>query len=247
MQQSEINKSLIRDFYRRAVGQGDIAFAQEIIAEDYIQHSPGIKPGKAGILEALHAMKQMPKPAAPTKPFMRLIAEGDYVVTNLSFDWGEKQKAVVDVFRFQHGKVAEHWDAIQDQPETTLNGHPLLDGALEIEDLALTVENKQLVQSFYQQVFVDREVSGLADFVTADLVQHKPEIENGLGGLKAYIRQEAPLFSVEKVNRIIAEGNFVVVQAEVKSTKSRGLLFDIFRLRNRKIVEQWSIQQILPD
>ena len=130
MQQHEINKSIIRDFYRRAVGQGDIAFAEEIISDEYIQHSMQVKPGKAGLLEALRYMKQMPKPATITAPFMRLIAEGEYVVTNMSFGWGGKQKIVVDLFRFENEKVAEHWDAIQDQPETSRNTNAMMDGPL---------------------------------------------------------------------------------------------------------------------
>jgi predicted SnoaL-like aldol condensation-catalyzing enzyme len=121
--QTNIHKSLIRDFYRRAVNQGDLAFADQLIADNYIQHSPALKPGKGGLMEALQLMKQMPKPAATSTPFFRLIAEGDFVVTNLSFDWGGKQKVVVDLFRFENGKVIEHWDAVQDEPATSANGH----------------------------------------------------------------------------------------------------------------------------
>ena len=62
MQQEVINKAIIRDFYRRVVGQGDLAFAEEIIADEYIQHSSSVKPGKAGLMEALSYMKQLPKP-----------------------------------------------------------------------------------------------------------------------------------------------------------------------------------------
>ena len=68
MKQEDINKSIVRDFYRRAVSQGDIAFAEEIVADDYIQHSSAVKPGKAGLLEALNYMKQMPKPATTSTP-----------------------------------------------------------------------------------------------------------------------------------------------------------------------------------
>lgn len=244
MNQQEINKSIIHDFYRRAVGQGDIAFAQAIIADDYIQHSPTVKPGKAGLLEALTYMKQMPKPATPSTPFLRLIAEGEYVVTNMRFGWGGKQKVVVDLFRFQNGKVAEHWDAIQDVPETILNGHAMMDGAVAAEDIDLTGKNKELVSEFYQRVFIDYQLDKLPDFVVPDLIQHDPEMANGLSGLRDYLRRQTGRFSIKKVEHIIAEGNFVVVQAEGKVEQKSGLLYDVFCLRDGKIVEQWRVKQV---
>ncbi|MFE2217386.1 hypothetical protein ACFW93_36400 [Streptomyces canus] len=33
--------------------------------------------------------------------------------------------AVFDIFRFQYGKIAEHWDAVQDVPETSANDNTM--------------------------------------------------------------------------------------------------------------------------
>ncbi|UFH54585.1 nuclear transport factor 2 family protein [Spirosoma sp. KNUC1025] len=245
MQHETVNKSIIRDFYRRAVGQGDVAFAEQIIADDYIQHSPAVKPGKAGLLEALGYMKQMPKPTTTTTPFLRLIAEGDYVVTNMSFWWADKQKAVVDVFRFQNGLVAEHWDAMEDQPETTRNGNALMDGAMPIDNADLREQNKETVKNFYERFFISRQVDALSDFVSPDLIQHKSDIANGLNGLRAYLQQQSGQVFIEKVHRIIAEGDFVVVQSEGQLAQKPRMVYDIFRLSNGKIVEQWGVKQMI--
>ncbi|GAB4037484.1 nuclear transport factor 2 family protein [Spirosoma jeollabukense] len=246
MKQEDINKSIIRDFYRRAVSQGDIAFAEEIVADDYIQHSSAVKPGKAGLLEALHYMKQMPKPATTSTPFMRLIAEGDYVVTNMSFGWDGKQKVVVDIFRFRNGQVVEHWDALQDQPDITLNGHAIMDGGIPVGDTSLTVSNKAVVKDFYQRVFVNKQLEAIPDFATSDLIQHKPEIANGTRGLMDYLMQKSAEMSIEKIGLIIGEGNFVVVQSEGKLDKKPATFYDIFRLANGKVVEQWGVKQVMP-
>lgn len=243
MQQESINKATIRDFYRRVVGQGDLAFAEEIIADDYKQHSSSVKPGKAGLLEALAYMKQMPKQVTASKPFLRLIAEGDYVVTNMSFDWGGQQKVVVDLFRFQDGKVAEHWDAIQDQSESTINGNSMMDGPLPLDDAELTPVNKKFVSAFYQQVFINRDVSACRDFVASDLIQHIPEIANGLAGLTYYLRQQTDKWSVEKVHRFIGEGDFVVVQSAGHREQTPTMFYDIVRLNGGKLVEQWGVRQ----
>ena len=246
MQQETINKLKIRDFYRRAVGQGDIAFADELLADEYLQHSTSVKAGKAGLLEALHYMKQMPKPATTIPPFLRLIAEGDYVVTNLSFEWGGSQKIVVDIFRFENGKVAEHWDAVQDQPATTLNGHAMMGGPPPTEDQSSVEENKKIVEKCYKQVFINREVDALPDFVAADLIQHTPEITNGLAALTDYLSQNPDEVAIETVHRTIADGDFVVVQSTGRVSQKPTMFYDIFRLSEKKIVEQWRVKQFLP-
>lgn len=247
MKQHIVNKSIVRDFYRRAVAQGDLAFAEQVVADDYIQHSPMVKTGKAGVMEALQYLKQMPKPENPAKPFMRLIAEGDYVVTNLSFAWGSKQKVVVDLFRLQDGKVAEHWDAVQDQPERTLNGHAMMDGPVEMEDTDLTQANKKMVEAFYQRVFVHQQLEVLSDYVSPDLIQHHPDVENGIAGLKEYILQKSGNLSIKKVHRVIGEGNFVVIQSEGQLDQKACVFYDVFRLSKGKIVEQWRVHLIVPE
>lgn len=245
MNQNTSNKSIVRDFYRRAIGQGDIAFAEQIIADTYIQHSPMVKAGKSGLMESLTYLKKMPRAANPTKPFMRLIAEGDYVVTNTSFSLGGKQKAVVDLFRFQDGKIVEHWDAIQDQPEVSLNGNAMMDGDEEVEAGGVDKANKQLVTELYEQVFVGRKLDQLNRYVSSSLQQHNPTVANGITGLRNYIANGREV-SYEKVHRVIGEGNFVVVQAEGKWYSQPAVFYDVFRVDNGKVVEQWSVYQTIP-
>ncbi|MBN8825387.1 MULTISPECIES: nuclear transport factor 2 family protein [unclassified Spirosoma] len=242
MEKETIHKSIIRDFYRRAVREGDLTFAEQIIADDYIQHSTTVKPGKAGLLEALAYMKQMPKPPTTSVPFIRLIAEGDYVVTNMSFGWAGKQKAVIDLFRFRDGQVVEHWDAMADQPEITLNGHALIDGPLPHETPESTSQNKARVADFIEQVFIKRKLEKLPDFVADTLKQHRPEIANGLSGLKAYLQQQPAQQTVENVLRIIAEGDFVVVQSSGTWQQKPTVFYDVFRLDEGLIVEHWGLK-----
>ncbi|GAB3327932.1 nuclear transport factor 2 family protein [Larkinella ripae] len=243
MQSIELHKSIVRDFYRRVVGLGDLDLAEQLIADDYIQHSPTVKPGKTGLLEALRYLSQLPKPPTPSKPFMRILAEADYVVTNLSFEQGGKRKAMVDLFRLRNGQLVEHWDAIEDQPDTTRNGHPMLEGPTEIEDAGLTEQNKEIASAFFQAVFVDRTFERLPAFVSPDLIQHQPEIADGMAGLQQYLQLKTEDFTVQQVHRILAEGNFVVVQSEGRFDQKPYAFFHIFRLSAGKIVEQWCVKQ----
>ncbi|WP_338877029.1 nuclear transport factor 2 family protein [Spirosoma sp. SC4-14] len=245
MEQYVSNKSIIQHLYRRVVGQGDLAYADEIIADTYIQHSP-MKPGKAGLMEALGFLKQMPKPVNPAKPFMRLIADGNYVATNLSVELGGRKKVVVDLFRLEGGKVLEHWDAMQDEPDSSRNGNPMMNGDAEVDPSDDAEPNKAIVDQYYD-VLIHRQIERLPYYVWADMVQHSPEIANGLTGLTEFLQRPADQFSIQKAHRIIGEGNFVVVQAAGIWNQKPAVFYDTFRLDKGKIAEQWTVRQFVPE
>ena len=37
----------------------------------------------------------------------------------------DKGSAAIDIFRFENGKIVEHWDVIQPMPESSANDHPM--------------------------------------------------------------------------------------------------------------------------
>lgn len=240
MKDLTFHKSIVLDFYRRALGQGDTAFVEQFVADDYVNHSPMVKSGKAGLLEAVRYMGSLPK---PPKPFLRLIAEDDYVVTNMAFQWAGARKVVIDLFRFRDGKLAEHWDAVADEPATTLSGRPVMDGPDVPEALHLTGANKTVAEAFYRRVLAGGELAALPQFVAPDLAQHNPRIADGPEGLRAYLQGGAHGFAGARVLRVVGEGNFVVIQAEGSATGKPALWYDVFRLSGGKIAEQWGVQQ----
>jgi predicted SnoaL-like aldol condensation-catalyzing enzyme len=241
MQDLSFHKSVIRDFYRRALGQGDTTFVEQFVADDYVNHGPAAITGKAEVLAAVRYMGQLPKPANPPKPFLRLIAEDDYVVTNLAFEWAGTPKVVVDLFRFHDGKLVEHWDAVEDQPATTPSGRPVMDGPQAPEDLHLTAANKTVAEAFYRRVLLGGEWAALPEFVSPDLMQHNPRIADGIGGIREYLHRQAGVFASTRILRVVAEGNFVVFQTEGGPGEKQAMHYDVFRLSGGKIVEQWGV------
>ena len=85
----------------------------------------------------------------------------------------------------------------------------------------------------------------LPDFVASDLIQHIPEIANGLAGLREYLSQNNDVFN-HKIHRIIAEGDFVIVQAENRQMEKATMVYTIFRLSKGKVVEKWGVKQVAP-
>ena len=112
------NKQIVADFFRYIVRYQQLELIDQYVHDDYIQHGPMLKDGKAGLLEALSYLKNFPKPHedAPS-PIVRMIEDGDMVMAHLDVSFAGKRMAVIDIFRLKDGKLAEHWSVEQQVPE----------------------------------------------------------------------------------------------------------------------------------
>lgn len=237
------NKQIVTEFYRKVIGEQDLEFAKKIVTDDYIQHNPHVRTGKEGFLEAIEFLNKMPKPKNPPKPFMRVIADGEYVVVHLSVEFNEQKKIVLEIFRIENGLIAEHWDAIQDISGTGSKGNREIEGPIAIENEEATSKNKAIVRDFVEQVMIDRNFGILENYLATDLTLHDPKMNNGLKGFKKHYKK----LKIQKVHRIIGQGNFVVTQSKGILDNENFAIYDIYRLKNGLISEHWSVSQKIPE
>jgi predicted SnoaL-like aldol condensation-catalyzing enzyme len=119
--QLEQNKQNAIAFYKMAY-LGNPARAVELyVGKEYIQHNPDVADGTRGFIEYFERMqREYPEKSIE---FVRCIAEGDLVALHTHQTWpGNEQYITMDFFRFdEEGKIVEHWDAIQQIPETSAN------------------------------------------------------------------------------------------------------------------------------
>ena len=117
----EANRRLILDVYEHVLKPLDSSRVDEYFAPDYIQHSPMAATGAAG-LKAFLDWARAHSPQAEHR-VKRLFVDGDYVIAHVHviIHPGERGNAVVDIFRIENGKVAEHWDAAQEIPAHAAN------------------------------------------------------------------------------------------------------------------------------
>jgi len=119
---TEENKALVRRFYE-AIDRGDLAAMDELVAEDYIDHSPppfrGLAPGREGLKQAFRMFWE----ATPGHHRIEdQIAEGDKVVTRMTAygkhegdlpgaprTGNELKMTAVTIHRIENGKLAEKW------------------------------------------------------------------------------------------------------------------------------------------
>jgi predicted SnoaL-like aldol condensation-catalyzing enzyme len=123
LQQTEANKKMVAEFYQQLFGDKDAESILKYLAESYIQHNPALPDGRDAIYNACKIwFKDAPKEKVDIQ---RIIADGDLVMLHVRNKRGSKTTAVVDIFRIENGKIAEHWDVIQDVPEKSANNHPM--------------------------------------------------------------------------------------------------------------------------
>ncbi len=119
------NKQNAIAFYKMAF-EGNPQKATELfVGEKYIQHNPLVKNGKEGFIKYFEKMeKQYPEKSVE---FIRSVAENDLVALHTHQVWPDNEEYVtMDFFRFdKKGKIVEHWDAIQQIPDTTASGNPM--------------------------------------------------------------------------------------------------------------------------
>ena len=113
--------------------------------------------------------------------------------------------------------------------------------------------NKKIVTDFYRLVFEPRNADLIDQYIAADFVEHNPAIEGGRDGLAKFMKTLPPPKSddigAEMKNPpayIVAEGDLVtfIFKQPTPDPKDKAktydrFTFDMFRIKNGKIVEHW--------
>ena len=157
---------------------------------------------------------------------------------------------MIEIFRFQDGLAAEHWSGIADHPEKTANGHSMVDGASTVTDKELTQKNKQLARSFVETILIKGQFDKILEFYHPDIIQHNPYIDNTIQGLVKGIEElqkNGIAIQIEKIHRVLGEGNFVLVVSEGKFAGKLTAFFDLFRIDSGLVVEHWDVLQEVPE
>jgi predicted SnoaL-like aldol condensation-catalyzing enzyme len=116
----ENNKEIVKIFYDLIINKKDFEAARPYIGPRYKQHNPLVKDYPEGLKEFIEFLKSnYPEARSEIK---RIIAEDDYVVLHvLSIRSPKLQRAIIEIFRLENGRIDEHWDVIQEIPESSAN------------------------------------------------------------------------------------------------------------------------------
>ena len=216
----------------------DIEFVKKWVSENYTPHYPSIATGRDALLKFYEDLKDMNFKL----DFKRVIEDGNYVAIQSGYPG---PMVVIDIFRFEDGKIVEHWANTQEITEDTANGHTMLDGETEIKDLEKTRENKDLVKELVEDVLIGGDYDKLNSLFDDDnYIQHNPSFEDGLSGLLKGLEEMAKKgmeMKITKNHMILGEGNFVLSVSEGFYKGEKVSFFDLFRIEKNKFAEHWDV------
>jgi predicted SnoaL-like aldol condensation-catalyzing enzyme len=120
------NKALVLAGIRGVFIDRDSTVLDRLFSDDYKQHNPQIPNGTAAIKSVLQNLS----PDFKYQPGV-VVADGEYVMVHGRYvGWGPKPMVGVDIFRVANGKIAEHWDVLQEEVPAaqSANGNAMFTG-----------------------------------------------------------------------------------------------------------------------
>ena len=243
-----MNKKLehAKGLYIKGIQSGKVREAfNQYTGNQYTQHITGVNEGFVEFFEPF-----VERNAVRDIQIARSIVDGQYVFLHLTqtLNEGEEKWVTGSVFDTDdNDKLIEHWNLTQRYAEQTASGRSMVDGPTEIEDLDKTEENKALIKQFCQDILIDGKVDTVTNFIsTSQYDQHNPTVEDGLEGLKEHIQEfkdQGVTARYIKIYQVIGQGNFVVALSHSMQNDDDWCFYDLFRLKDGKIVEHWDIQE----
>ena len=108
----EKNKALVLDAFDTLFNKRDYEAAEKYWSPNYIQHSAHIEPGRDGLFNLIRST-----PDTLRYEHQLIVAEGDYVIVHGRFTGYGRPVAWIaaDIVRVENGRLAEHWDVLQDE------------------------------------------------------------------------------------------------------------------------------------
>jgi predicted SnoaL-like aldol condensation-catalyzing enzyme len=120
----EQNKALVLEAFDALFNRRDYEAAERLWSERYIQHSAHIPQGRDGLFTLVRGL-----PDTLRYENHVILAEGDYVIAHGRFSGHARPAAWIaaDIVRIEDGKLAEHWDVLQDEATKaqSLSGLPM--------------------------------------------------------------------------------------------------------------------------
>ena len=120
----EKNQAFVLEAFEKLFNKRDYVAGERFWSSNYIQHGAHISPGREGLFNMIKGL-----PDGFRHENGLAVANGDYVVLHgrfsgigLPVNW-----IVADIVRLENGKLAEHWDVIQDEAkkEASSSGLPI--------------------------------------------------------------------------------------------------------------------------
>jgi predicted SnoaL-like aldol condensation-catalyzing enzyme len=229
----------------KSIETGESKALAYINPEKYIQHNLAVGDGLAGVTTLFESL-----PKGSTKVnTVRVFQDSDFVFAHTDYNFFGP-KVGFDIFRFEAGKIVEHWDNLQETAAKPSPGdHTMIDGPTVAIDLDKTEVNKALMKAYMDDLLHGRREKFSSYFDGNNYIQHNPWVADGLTGLVAGLQALAEqdlAVKYERVHQVLGEGDFVLVVSAGSFGERPTSYYDLYRIQNGKIAEHWDALEAIP-
>ena len=229
---------------------GDTAKAKSLLKDDYIQHDLAYGTGAEAFCGSVAYLG-----AAPIKTTVRTVRafeDGDKVFLHNVYNFaGAGEQVAFDIFRFEDGLIAEHWDNLADKAAPNPSGRTQTDGPTEATDADKTEINRKLVADFLVDVMQGKRPEKTPEYFDGDkYIQHNTGIADGLSGLGAALEalgKAGVAMIYDKTHMILAQGDMVLAVSEGSFGGKPTSYYDLWRVENGKHAEHWDVMETIVD
>lgn len=229
---------------------GDTSVALSVLKEDYIQHNLAYPTGRAAFIDAVKYLASAEKKTSINN--IRAFEDEDYVILHSVYNFaGAGEQVAFDIFRFENGLIAEHWDNLAAIAGANPSGHTQTDEPTAVSDLDKTAENKDLIKAFLHDVMQGNNLDKAPSYFNGDAyIQYNSAISDGVSGLNKALGTlpEAGITMVyHKVHLVLAQGNFVLAVSEGTYGEVPTSYYYLWRIEKGKIAEYWDVMEPIAD
>ena len=230
----------------KGIETGDPASVSVVNEEKYIQHNPQTHEGSEGLAELFKRLSK----TSPRVNIIRIFEDGDFVFAHTEYDFATRNIGF-EIFRFENGQAVEHWDNIQKRKGPNDSGHSMIDGITEVTDHEMTECNRRVIKSFVEEILIQGYLDKFKDYINEEhYTEHNPGLGDNLVELGSVLSnsQNDASISIEykKCHRLLAEGNFVLSVCEGYANQIHSSFFDLYCLKDGKIIEHWDTTEVIP-
>ncbi len=229
----------------KGIETGDPSSVSVVNEEKYIQHNPQTHEGSEGLAKLFKRLSK----TSPRVNIVRVFEDDDFVFAHTEYDFTTRNIGF-EIFRFENGQAVEHWDNIQKRYDPNSSGHSMIDGSTEIKDNELTERNRKLIKTFVEDVLIHGNVKNMDVFINKNhYTEHNPHFGDNLTELCTTLSKPTDgnySIKYKKCHRLLAEGNFVLSVCEGDTNQMPTSFFDLYRLKDGKVIEHWDTTEVIP-
>ena len=158
MNNIEKAKNLINTF-----ATGDVEMAKSLLKEGYIQHNLAYGTGAEAFCDSVKYLGSAP--VKTTVNTIRAFEDGDKVILQTIYNFaGAGEQVAFDIFRFEDGLIAEHWDNLANISAPNPSGHTQVDGDTKIVPNENTEKTREIVTNFLIDVMQGKHPEKTASY-----------------------------------------------------------------------------------